>query len=282
MNWTQRKRFMRVVFHVCTIVLGIIMIYPLLYMVFSSFKTAQDIAQNPTSLWPNPWYLMNYVNGWAGFGDTTFTTFFANSIIITVVAVLGQIASSALIAYGFARMRFRLRSFWFSIMIVTMMMPVQVLIVPQYIMFNNFGWVNTWLPLIVPGFFGYPFFIFLIYQFIQGIPRELDEAAFIDGSSKYGIFFRIILPLIKPALVTALIFATYWKWDDFFSPMIYLTDVKKYTLSVALKMFTDPAAQSDWGAAYAMATLSVLPVIVIFFCFQKYLVEGISTTGLKG
>lgn len=202
--------------------------------------------------------------------------------MITILSVVGQVASSAVVAYGFARTRFKGRTVWFAIMVATMMMPSQVLIIPQYIMFNKFGWINTWLPLIVPGFFGMPFFIFLIYQFMQNIPQALDEAAFIDGCSKYSIFRRIVLPLIKPALVTSMIFAAYWKWGDFFSPMIYLTDIKKYTLSVALKMFTDPAAQSDWGASYAMATLSVLPVLILFFCFQKYLVEGISTSGLKG
>jgi len=258
------------------------MIYPLLYMLFGSFKTQQDIFQNPTSLFPREWNFKNYANGWKGFGGTSFSTFFTNSVLITVIAVIGQVASSAIIAYGFARCRFKGKSVWFSIMIVMMLMPAQVLIIPQYIMFNSFGWVNTWLPLIVPGFFGYPFFIFLIYQFIRRLPIELDESAYIDGCSKYSIFSRIILPLIKPALITSMIFATYWRWDDFFGPMIYLTDIKKYTVSIALKMFTDPAAQSDWGAAYAMSVLSLVPVIVIFFSFQKYLVEGISTTGLKG
>ncbi|EEG55240.1 ABC transporter, permease protein [[Clostridium] asparagiforme DSM 15981] len=258
------------------------MIYPFLYMIFGSFKTQQDIVQNPTSLLPASWTLENFFNGWKGFGNTTFATFFLNSFMITILSVVGQVASSAVVAYGFARTRFKGRTVWFAIMVATMMMPSQVLIIPQYIMFNKFGWINTWLPLIVPGFFGMPFFIFLIYQFMQNIPQALDEAAFIDGCSKYSIFRRIVLPLIKPALVTSMIFAAYWKWGDFFSPMIYLTDIKKYTLSVALKMFTDPAAQSDWGASYAMATLSVLPVLILFFCFQKYLVEGISTSGLKG
>lgn len=282
MNWTQRKKLGRVIFHICTIALCFLMLYPLLYMISGAFKTQQDIFQHPTTLLPEKVVFDNFKNGWRGFGNTTFTTFFKNSILITVLAVIGQVASSALIAYGFARCRFKFKKIWFSIMLITMMMPSQVLIIPQYIMFNNFGWVNTWLPLVVPGYFGYPFFIFLIYQFIQGIPIELDEAAYIDGSSRYSIFPRVILPLIKPALVTSMIFATYWKWDDFFGPAIYLTDVKKYTVSVALKMFCDPSAQSDWGAAYAMAVLSLIPVIVIFFCFQKYLVEGISTSGLKG
>ena len=282
MGMTTSRRLKHAIFHICAVSLGFLMIYPFLYMIFGSFKTQQDIVQNPTSLLPASWTLENFFNGWKGFGNTTFATFFLNSFMITILSVLGQVASSAVVAYGFARTRFKGRAVWFAIMVATMMMPSQVLIIPQYIMFNKFGWINTWLPLIVPGFFGMPFFIFLIYQFMQNIPQALDEAAFIDGCSKYSIFGRIVLPLIKPALVTSMIFAAYWKWGDFFSPMIYLTDIKKYTLSVALKMFTDPAAQSDWGASYAMATLSVLPVLILFFCFQKYLVEGISTSGLKG
>ena len=282
MGMTTSRRLKHAIFHICAVSLGFLMIYPFLYMIFGSFKTQQDIVQNPTSLLPASWTLENFFNGWKGLGNTTFATFFLNSFMITILSVVGQVASSAVVAYGFARTRFKGRTVWFAIMVATMMMPSQVLIIPQYIMFNKFGWINTWLPLIVPGFFGMPFFIFLIYQFMQNIPQALDEAAFIDGCSKYSIFRRIVLPLIKPALVTSMIFAAYWKWGDFFSPMIYLTDIKKYTLSVALKMFTDPAAQSDWGASYAMATLSVLPVLILFFCFQKYLVEGISTSGLKG
>ncbi|NLM10553.1 MAG: carbohydrate ABC transporter permease [Clostridiaceae bacterium] len=278
----KKKLTKKIFFHVFVSLTCILMVYPILYMLFGSFKTQQDIFQNPTSLFPREWNFNNYANGWKGFGGTTFATFFKNSIIITVISVLGQVGSSAIIAYGFARCRFKGRSIWFSVMIIMMLMPAQVLIIPQYIMFNTFGWVNSWLPLIVPGFFGYPFFIFLIYQFIRRLPIELDESAYIDGCSKYSIFGRIILPLIKPALITSMIFATYWKWDDFFGPMIYLTDIKRYTVSIALKMFTDPAAQSDWGAAYAMAVLSLIPVIIIFFSFQKYLVQGISTTGLKG
>jgi multiple sugar transport system permease protein len=259
-----------------------IMLYPLLYMFFNSFKTQQDIFQNPTSLLPKAGYhITNYINGWKGFGGYSFSTFFSNSLFITIVSMFSQVFSSAMIAYGFARFKFKGRGMWFSIMIISMMIPVQVLIIPQYIMFNSFGWVDSFKPLIVPGFFGLPFFIFLIYQFIQSIPRDLDESAYIDGCSGYGIFFKIIFPLVKPALITSMIFAFYWKWDDFFSPMIYLQSIGKYTMSIAMKMFTDPSAQSDWGATYAMATVSLLPVIVLFFSFQKYLVEGITTSGMK-
>ena len=150
------------------------------------------------------------------------------------------------------------------------------------IIFKQLGWVNTILPLTVPYFFGQAFFIFQNMQFIRGIPAELDEAARIDGCTYYGIFLRIILPLIKPSIVTTAIFSFMWRWDDFFGALLYLNSPAKYTLSIALKMFSDPSSQSDWGSMFAMSTLSIIPIFLIFLFFQKYLVEGISTEGLKG
>jgi multiple sugar transport system permease protein len=167
-------------------------------------------------------------------------------------------------------------------MLATLMLPAQVQIIPQYIVFSKLGWVNTYIPLILPHFFGAPFFIFMMVQFIRGIPIELDEAAEIDGCSKIGIFFRIILPLIKPALITAAIFAFYWSWDDFLGPLLYLNDPKLYTISLALRSFADPSSVTNWGGVFAMGVLGLVPILTLFILFQKYLVEGISTTGLKG
>uniref|UniRef100_UPI003AB99891 carbohydrate ABC transporter permease n=1 Tax=Waltera sp. TaxID=2815806 RepID=UPI003AB99891 len=163
-----------------------------------------------------------------------------------------------------------------------MMLPFQIIMIPQYILFNQMGWVGTYLPLIVPHFFGQGFFIFLNIQFIKGIPRDLDEVAKIDGCSIYGIFTRIILPLIKPSIVTSAIFSFMWRWDDFLGALLYVNKTEKYPVSLALKMFCDPSSSSDYGAMFAMATLSILPAVLIFFCLQRYLVEGISTSGLKG
>jgi len=163
-----------------------------------------------------------------------------------------------------------------------MLLPYQVVMIPQYIMFQKMGWVNTFKPLLVPAFLGQPFFIFLMIQFIRGIPNELDEAAKIDGCSKYSIFTRIILPLISPALITSAIFSFLWRWDDFLGPLLYLSKPELYTVSLGLRMFSDPTAVSNWGAAFAMATLSLVPSFIIFIFFQRYLVEGIVTTGLKG
>ena len=282
MTFKQRRTIKAIIFHTIVAALGFLMIYPILWMFASSLKPSSEIWQDQASLIPSSINWQNYKNGLKGFGGVRFTVFFKNSFIIVISSTIGQVLSSALVAYGFARIKFRFKKPLFACVIVTLMLPTQILAIPQYIMFQTFGWTNSWKPLIIPSFFGYPFFIFLVYQFIQSIPRDLDEAAYIDGCSKYSIFSRIILPMIVPALVTSAIFAFYWKWDDFFTPLLYLQNLKIYPVSLALKMFADPAAVSDWGAMFAMSSLSLIPVMVLFFSFQKYLVEGISTTGLKG
>lgn len=271
-----------IVYTVLVLLGGFIMIYPLIWMVMSSFKENNEIFSDASSLIPSYFKFENYSNGWAGFAGISFSVFFRNSFIISIIGTIGAVFSSAVVAFGFARTRFRSRAFWFVCMLITMMLPFQIIMIPQYIIFNQLGWVGTFLPLIVPSYFGGAFFIFLIVQFIYGIPRDLDEAAKIDGCSYYGIFARIILPLIVPALVTCAIFSFMWKWDDFLGSLLYLNKPSTYPVSLALKMFADPTSISDWGAMFAMATLSVVPIFVIFIFFQKYLVEGISTEGLKG
>lgn len=261
---------------------GLTMIYPLLWMVMSSFKENNEIFSSASSLIPKVFHAENYANGWKGFAGISFAVFFGNSFFLSVVGTIGSVFSSAFIAFGFARLRFKGRGFWFICMLVTMMLPFQIIMIPQYIIFNKLGWVGTFLPLTVPNYFGGAFFIFLIIQFIYGIPKDLDEAAKIDGCSYYGIFFQIILPLILPALVTCAIFSFMWKWDDFMGSLLYLNKPSTYPVSLALKMFADPTSITDWGAMFAMATLSVVPIFLIFVFFQKYLVEGISTEGLKG
>lgn len=270
------------IFHLAVMSLGFVMLYPLVWTLASSFKGPSEIWTRVSSLIPREFTIENYVNGWRGFGGITFSTFYKNSFIITGISTVAIVCSSALVAYGFARIRFVGRGFWFACMLVTMMLPVQVQLIPQYIVFSKLNWVNTFYPLIVPSFFGGPFFIFMMAQFIRGIPIELDEAAEIDGCSKIGIFFCIILPLIKPALVTAAIFAFYWSWGDFLAPIIYLNRPELYTVSLAIRAYADPTTATDWGPIFAMMVLSLVPVFVVFVLFQRYLVEGISTTGLTG
>lgn len=199
-----------------------------------------------------------------------------------VISTIGAVLSSSLIAFGFARLKFKGRNLWFALMMVTLMLPGDVVLVPQYIIFTKLGWINTILPLVVPSFFGMPFFIFLMVQFIRTIPAELDEAATIDGCGKFRLYFRIILPLLKSSLATAAIFSFYWKWEDLLGPVLYLNSPEKYTVSIALKMFLDSESASNWGGMFAMSILSLLPVIAVFFAFQKQIVEGMSTSGLKG
>lgn len=270
------------IFHLFVWGFGFIMLYPILWLVMSSFKPAGDIFTNAASLIPREFEFSNYVQGWKGFGGISFTTYFKNSLIVTILTVIGQTGTSTIVAYGFSRIKFKGKQLLFACVVATMLLPVQVLAVPQYIMFKSFGWLNSFLPLVVPAFTGYPFFIFLIMQFIEGIPKTLDESAYIDGCGKMKTFFYIIVPLVIPAIVTSAIFSFYWKWDDFMGPLLYLHKPKLLTVSLALKSFSDPSAGTDWGALFAMLTASLIPSFLIFIFFQKYIVEGISTTGMKG
>jgi multiple sugar transport system permease protein len=281
MSFKTKKRIGSIVYHTLVIAFGFIMIYPVLWLVASSFKPANDIFGDAATIIPKRIDLSNYAKGWAGFGGLTFATFFKNSIFLTVVTVIGQVISSTVVAYSFSRIKFKGKKFWFTCMIITMLMPAQILMIPQYIEFQSLGWLNTYLPMLVPAFTGLPFFIFLIMQFIDGIPKSLDESAFIDGCSKIQTFGYIILPLVKPAVITSAIFSFYWKWDDFMGPLLYLQSPKLYTVSLALKSFSDPSAGTNWGAMFAMLTASLIPSFLIFIFFQKYIVEGIATTGMK-
>ncbi|MGM7721759.1 carbohydrate ABC transporter permease [uncultured Metabacillus sp.] len=278
---TKHKKRKKIIQHTLMIIFTLLMLYPLAWMVGSSFKESSAVFVDAHKLIPDVFQFENYVEGWNGFGGITFTTFFKNSFIIVLISTIGSVLSSTIIAFGFARIKFVGKKFWFVFMMLTMMLPYEMVMIPQYIMFNKFGWVDTYLPLILPTFFGAPFFIFLIMQFIRTIPTELDQAAKIDGCSTFGIFFRIICPLVVPAMMTAAIFSFYWRWDDFMGPLLYLSTPEKYPVSLALKLFSDPNSVTNWGAMFAMSTLSLLPVFIIFFIFQRYIVDGISTSGLK-
>lgn len=279
----EKRRVKAVIYHILVFGIGLIMIYPLIWMVMSSFKPTNTIFQTAGSLIPEHVTFENYVNGWKGFAKVTFSTFFKNSLFISVVATIGTVISSAVVAYGFARFHFKGKKLLFSAMLLSMMLPAQVLMIPQYLWYQKLNWVGSYMPLIVPCFFAVQgFFVYLISNFISGIPKDLDEAAKIDGCSYVSIFTRIILPLIKPALVTAGIFSFMWRWDDFLSALLYVNKSSKYPVSLALKLFCDPGSSSDYGAMFAMASLSILPSVLIFIFFQRYLVEGISTSGLKG
>lgn len=269
-------------YHLVVGFFGFVMLYPVFWLIASSFKPTSEIFTNITSLVPSTLRWQNYVEGWAGFGGITFATFFKNSFIYAGIGTLLQVTASVFVGYGFARVRFVGKRFWFAVMLATLMLPTEVLLIPQYIIFTRLGWINTFLPLLVPKIGGYAFFIFMIVQFIRSIPLDLDEAAMIDGAGQFGIFRYVIAPQLTPAIITATIFSFYWTWDDFLGPLIYMTNPRLYTVSVALRSFSDATSVTNWGAIFAMLVLSLLPSFLLFALFQRYIVEGISTTGLKG
>ena len=282
MSFKLKRRIKAVLYHLFIITFGIIMIYPVLWMVTGSLKDNTEILNGSLNLIPPNWRWDNYVTGWRGFGGISFKTFFQNSFFISVMATLGAVLSSACISYAFTRIKFVGRNFWFSCMIMTLLLPGQITLIPQYIIYNSLGMVPSKLPLLLPHYFGQAFFIYQMMQFMLGIPKELDEAAVVDGCSKYSIFTRIIFPLLKPSIVTTIIIQFYWKWDDFMGPLVYLSTPESYTVSVAIKLFADSSSKTDYGAMFAMSTLSLIPVFLIFLLFNRYLVEGVSTSGLKG
>ncbi len=280
---SQTKKIIKQSFyHFFVLFLGFLMVYPVMWMISGSFKTNYEILNEALKLWPDNFSFANFTRGWSGFGNLTFATFFRNSFYITILATAGVTISSSLVAYAFARLRFPGRQFLFACMMATMMLPPQVVLIPQYIIFRQLDLINTYVPLILPAWFSRAFFVFMIMQFVHGLPRELDEAAIIDGCSWYSVYFRIILPLVKPALLTTIIINFYWVWDDFMGPLIYLSRPAKFPVSLAIKLFADSTSRTDFGAMFAMSTLALLPVFLIFLVFNKELMEGISTSGLKG
>lgn len=278
-----KKQLQIILTHIFIITLGITMLYPVIWMVVSSFKPNNMIFSD-TGLIPKAITTDNYISGWKGYAGVSFGKFFLNSMLLCITAVAANLISCTMAAYAFGRLKFFGKNFWFGIMMITLMLPAHVTLVPRYILFNTFGWVGTYMPLLVPKFLATDaFFVFLLVQFIRGLPKDLDEAAIIDGCGKVGIFFRIVIPLAGPAMVTTALFTFLWTWDDFFNHLLYLTSPESYTVSRALRTFVgDAGAVSNWGGALAMSTLAMLPSFILFFSLQKYFVQGIATSGIKG
>lgn len=278
----RKKRTSSTVFHVFVIAVAVVILYPGVWMVMSSFKPNGDIVGN-VNLWPETWTLDNYVSALSGIGGVSFWSFFLNSMILAVGSVVGIVLSATVSAYAFARISFPGRGVYFAIMIGTMLLPFHVVIIPQYILFNSMGMVNTFLPLLAPKFLATEaFFVFLMVQFLRGLPRELDEAARIDGCGHWGIFRLVLLPLMRPAVITSSIFAFIWSWNDFLGPLLYLKQPELYPMPIALRIYVDQTSVSDYGGQMAMAVLALVPVLLFFVLFQRYLVDGVATQGLKG
>ena len=268
-------------YHLFVIAFGLLMIYPVIWMILSSFKMKSEILGNNAPFFPTKWIWENYPNGWAGGGSYTFGTFFLNSLFVSVMGTLGTVISSAMVSYGLARVAFKGRQIWFTVMIMTMLLPGQVLMIPQYIIWNTIGLTGSFVPLILPKFLGWPFFIYMMMQFIRGLPKELDEAAMIDGCNKYTIFSRIILPLLGPSIITTIVISFYWIWDDYMGPLLYLSKPGLKTVSLAIKGFADSQG-TNFGPMFAMSTLSLIPVFTLFLFFNRYLMDGVTAGSVKG
>jgi multiple sugar transport system permease protein len=280
--WKKRSTWGTVIWAAVLIVIVAVVLYPLLWMVLASFKPSADINGNVSLLPENP-TIQNYVKVLQGIGGIPVITFFANSLFLAVGSVIGVVISSSMAAYAFARVRFAGSKLFFGLMIATLLLPFHVLIIPQYIIFQRLGLIDTFVPLLVVKFLATEaFFVFLMVQFIRNLPMELDEAARIDGAGHPRVYFSITLPLIKPALVTSSIFAFIWSWNDFLGPLLYLNSTDKYTLPLALRLYNDQSSVSDYGATIAISVLALIPIALFFFIFQRFLVEGVATQGLKG
>lgn len=266
--------------HTLIIIVGLLMIYPLLWLIVSAFRPQDQIFSEP-GLVPRELTLQNFVDGWNAIG-TPFAVFLLNSTIVAALAVIGNLFSCTLAAYAFARLEFRFKPVLFAVMMGTIMLPLHVVLVPQYIMFQSIEWTNTFLPLVVPKFLAVDaFFIFLMVQFIRGLPKELDDAATVDGCGPIAVFWRVLLPLMRPALAVTAVFTFIWTWNDFLTPLLYLTDRSLFTTPVALNAFQDSTGATAWGPMFAMSLVSLIPLFVIFLIAQKHLIRGIATTGLK-
>lgn len=270
-------------YYLITITLCIVMVFPLFYMLMASFKENNEIFSEPLKMFPKAFRTDGYINGWNGVGKYTFGTYMANSFILTLPTVLFTILSSLLTAYGFSRFEFRFRKFLFAVMYGLMLLPGSVLIIPRYLIFAKLNWINSYLPFWIPALFATSsFFIYMFTQFFRGIPRELDQAAMIDGCSSFGILVHILLPLCVPAIISAGIFSFIWTWNDFMGQFIYISSVSKYTSSLGLRMGIEGTAKIEWPNILAMSIVSIIPSTLIYLFLQKYFVEGIATSGLKG
>ncbi|GAB3544922.1 multiple sugar transport system permease protein [Actinopolyspora lacussalsi] len=278
----RRIDWARIGLHVGCLAALLVMLYPLAWLIATSFKPADEVISS-LRLLPSRLAMNNYTTALEGVGGVSVLRLIGNSLIISTGAVLGNVISCSLAAYAFARLRFTLRGPLFALMLATIMLPQHAVLIPQYIVFNQLGMVNTFWPLVLPKFLATDaFFVFLTVQFMRGIPKELDEAATLDGCGPFRTFFRIILPLSRPALITTAIFTFIWTWNDFFLQLIYLFEPEKFTITLALRSFVDTSSQSAYGPMFAMSVIALLPIVLFFMAFQRFLVEGMASSGVKG
>lgn len=278
----KRKTLWTIISYAIIAALGIVLLFPILYMFMASFKTNAEIFGS-TKILPESFTLDYYIRGWQGNSQFSYWRFFANTFILVIPTVFFTLISCTVVAYGFARFKFRFKKLLFAVLLATMMLPNTVIIIPRYLLFNKFHWIDSYLPFYIPALLGcYPFFTYQLVQFMRGIPRELDEAAYIDGCGTFRTLVSIMAPLLKPALFSAGLLQFIWTYNDYFNTLIYVNSTSKFPVSLAMRMTLDAESVVEWGKVMAMACLVVLPLIVLFFSAQKYFVEGITAGSVKG
>ena len=263
------------------VIIGIVLLFPIIWMFFATFKDNADLF-GTVSLLPSTWHFENYIEGWKGSAGVTYTKFFLNTFLLVVPTTLLTLFSSTLVAYGFARFNFPYKKLLFTLLIAMMMLPNTVVIIPRYILYNKFHWVDSYMPFYAPALLCCnSFFPYMLIQFLRSIPKDLDESAYIDGCSTWKCLTKIILPLMKPALFSAGLFQFLWTYNDYLNSLIFINSVKKYPISLAVRLSLDSESVVNWGKVMAMAFVAVLPLMVLFFCCQRYFIEGIATSGMK-
>ncbi|MEA4813093.1 MAG: carbohydrate ABC transporter permease [Anaerolineaceae bacterium] len=275
---SNRGVLRKVVLYNVMIVISIIFMIPLLWMISTSLKTQFEVFTWPPQFIPSVAHWENYKIALTKYPFLRYTM---NSVILVILNILGELISVPLIAYGFARLRFKFKNVLFILMIATMILPLQIKIIPLYVLYSKLAWTNTYLPLVIPSLFGSPFFIFLMVQYMKTIPRDLDDAAKIDGAGTLTILYRIILPLCKPALTVIVIYTFLWIWNGFLEPLIYLKDSSKYTVQLGLQMFQGYSGV-EWNLFMAATLVTILPILILYFFVQKSLIGGIASVGIKG
>ena len=264
------------------VVVGMIMIYPLLWLVGASFKTNSEMFSSPW-FWPKDPTLQGYVDGWKTSTPYNFAHFFLNSMQIVIPKVIGTAISSTLVAYGFARFDFPGKKIIFTILIGTLLLPDVVTRIPQYLLFRELGWLDTYLPLFVPQFLAFEaFFVFMLIQFLRAIPRDMEEAARVDGANAIQTLIYVVVPMLMPAIISVCLFQFMWTMNDFLGPLIYISSVEKYPISLALKLSIDTTEAFNWNQILSMTVLALTPSLIVFFLAQRHFIEGISTGGVKG
>jgi len=278
----RRERAQLALRYSALLAMALLMLYPIIWLVGASFKSNAEIFGD-AGFWPQHFDFSSYAKGWKTSTEFSFATYFLNSFLIAVPRIIVTVISCVLVAYAFARFEFWGRKLLFAIMVATMMLPHVILRIPQYLMFREFGWLDGYLPIIVPSAFATDtFFVFMLVQFLRGIPRDMEEAAMIDGCNPLQLLVHIIVPLLKPAIVSVVVFQFIWTMNDFMSPLIYLSTVEKYPVSLALKMSIGATEEVEWSSAIAISVVALLPSVAVFFAAQRHFIDSAASSGIKG